>query len=150
MPPSSGGDEVAAVARSFNRMADELTARAQALELSDRARRQLLADVSHELMTPLTAMRGYVETLTMPELRTRRRDPRSAISGSSTEETHRLERIVGDLLDLARLEGGGTAMREEAVDVAALFDRVRERHEREMRRARHSARTARGQRRAAS
>ena len=66
--PEQGGDEVAAVARSFNRMADELTARAHALERSDTARRQLLADVSHELMTPLTAMRGYIETLTMSEL----------------------------------------------------------------------------------
>ena len=66
--PSGGGDEVAAVARSFNRMAEELTARASALDASDKARRQLLADVSHELMTPLTAMRGYVETLAMPEL----------------------------------------------------------------------------------
>ena len=34
-----------------------------------------------------------------------------------TEETHRLERIIGDLLDLARLEGGGTSMRRERVDV---------------------------------
>ena len=106
--PEDGGDEVAAVARSFNRMADELTSRAQALEASDRARRQLLADVSHELMTPLTAMRGYVETLTMPELQldapTRERYLRIV-----TDETHRLERIIGDLLDLARLEGGGTA-----------------------------------------
>ena len=45
-----------------------LTARAEALAASDRARRQLLADVSHELTTPVTAMRGYLETLTMPEL----------------------------------------------------------------------------------
>ena len=56
--PEGGGDEVSEVARSFNRMAEDLAARARALEASDRARRQLLADVSHELMTPLTAMRG--------------------------------------------------------------------------------------------
>jgi two-component system sensor histidine kinase ResE len=49
-----------------------------------------------------------------------------------SEETHRLERIVGDLLDLARLEGGGTTMRQDHVDIAALFDRVAARHEREM------------------
>src|SRR5688500_5484262 len=47
--PDYGGDEVAALSRSFNRMADELAARAQALTASDKARRQLLADVSHEL-----------------------------------------------------------------------------------------------------
>jgi signal transduction histidine kinase len=130
--PDHGGDEVAAVARSFNRMADELTARANALDVSDKARRQLLADVSHELMTPLTAMRGYIETLTMPELEL---DPatRQRYLGIVTEETHRLEHIIGDLLDLARLEGGGTAMRQEAVDVAQLFERVAGRHERELR-----------------
>ncbi len=59
----SGGDEVSALARTFNRMADDLVARAAALAESDRARRQLLADVSHELMTPLAAIRGYTETL---------------------------------------------------------------------------------------
>jgi two-component system sensor histidine kinase BaeS len=133
--PEQGGDEVAAVARSFNQMADELTARAHALELSDKARRQLLADVSHELMTPLTAIRGYIETLTMSELMI---DPgtRQRYLGIVTEETHRLERIIGDLLDLARLEGTATAMRHDEVDVTALFGRVAARHEREMR-ARH-------------
>ena len=130
--PEQGGDEVAAVARSFNRMADELTARASALEGSDKARRQLLADVSHELMTPLTAMRGYIETLAMSELEIDAQT-RQRYLGIVTEETHRLERIVGDLLDLARLEGGGTAMRRAPVDVVALFDRVAERHEREIR-----------------
>lgn len=130
--PEGGGDEVAAVAKSFNRMGDELASRARALDASDRARRQLLADVSHELMTPLTAMRGYIETLAMPDLEldspTRDRYLRVV-----TDETHRLERIIGDLLDLARLEGGGgTAMRREPVNVATLFERVAARHEREL------------------
>jgi signal transduction histidine kinase len=130
--PEEGGDEVAEVARSFNRMAGELAARAQALESSDRARRQLLADVSHELMTPLTAMRGYVETLSMPELQldavTRERYVRII-----DEETRRLETIIGDLLDLARLEGSGAAFRREPVDIGRIFDRVAERHERALR-----------------
>jgi signal transduction histidine kinase len=128
--PERGGDEVAAVARSFNRMADELAKRAQQLEASDRARRQLLADVSHELLTPLTTMRGYLETLSMPNV---------PLDGATRErylsivndETHRLEHIVGDLLDLARLEGGGGTLKRERVPVAALFERVAERHERE-------------------
>lgn len=129
--PDRGGDEVAAVARSFNRMAEELTARAHALAASDKVRRQLLADVSHELMTPLTAMRGYIETLTMPEVRIDEQT-RQRYLDIVTEETHRLERIVGDLLDLARLEGGGITTRQSRVDVAALFARVSKRHEREL------------------
>ena len=63
-----GGDEVSSLARTFNRMAEDLEVRAAALGASDRARRQLLADVSHELMTPLTAIRGYTETLGMADL----------------------------------------------------------------------------------
>ena len=129
--PEGGGDEVAAVARSFNRMADELTARARALEASDKARRQLLADVSHELMTPLTAMRGYIETLSMASVKL---DPatRERYMSIVEDETHRLERIIGDLLDLARLEGGGGTLRHEHVPVAMLFDRVASRHEAEL------------------
>jgi two-component system, OmpR family, sensor kinase len=127
--PERGGDEVAAVARSFNRMADELTARTRALESADRARRQLLADVSHELLTPITAMRGYLETLAMPEVQLDAAT-RERYLGIVNDETHRLEHIVGDLLDLARLEGGGTTLRRERVAIASLFDRVRARHER--------------------
>ncbi len=129
--PTDGGDEVAELARSFNRMAEDLAARARALESSDRARRQLLADVSHELMTPLTAMRGYIETLAMKDLpldvATRER-----YLGIVDEETRRLEHLIGDLLDLARLESGGPAMRTDTVPTAALFDRVAARHEREL------------------
>jgi signal transduction histidine kinase len=129
--PDHGGDEVASLARSFNQMADELAARARALEASDRTRRQLMADVSHELMTPLTAMRGYIETLTMPEVpldaQTRQR-----YMEIITDETHRLEQIIGDLLDLARLEGGGMTLRRERADVEQLFHRVGARHEREL------------------
>jgi signal transduction histidine kinase len=129
--PEHGGDEVASLARSFNQMADELAARANALEASDRTRRQLMADVSHELMTPLTAMRGYIETLTMPDVPL---DPqtRQRYMGIVTDETHRLEQIIGDLLDLARLEGGGMTLRRERADVEQLFNRVSARHEREL------------------
>ncbi len=130
--PERGGDEVTELARSFNRMAADLQARADALTSSDRARRQLLADVSHELMTPLTAMRGYIETLSMTELQL---DPqvRERYLRIVDEETRRLERIIGDLLDLARLEGKGPALRQEPVSIEAILVRVAERHERELR-----------------
>ena len=126
--PESGGDEVAALARAFNRMAADLDTRARALAASDTARRQLLADVSHELMTPLTAIRGYIETLAMPGVAL---DPatRGRYLDIADQETHKLEAIIGDLLDLARLEGGGGTLTLERVPVAELFRRITDRHE---------------------
>lgn len=127
--PGRGGDEIAAVATAFNGMADDLTARAEALASSDQARRQLLADVSHELTTPVTAMRGYLETLTMPEIELDEAT-RTRYLQIIGDETARLERIIGDLLDLARLEGGGGTFVVEDVPVSQVFDRVVARHER--------------------
>ena len=124
----AGGDEVSSLARTFNRMAIDLDSRATALAASDRARRQLLADVSHELMTPLSAIRGYVETLGMADLPLDQ-DTRSRYLGIVEQETHKLEAIIGDLLDLARLEGGGDRLRAEPVAVEDLFRRVADRHQ---------------------
>ena len=127
--PVQGGDEVAAVATAFNSMADDLAARAEALQAADRARRQLLADVSHELNTPVTAMRGYLETLRMPEFDLDE-TTRARYLGIVDDETARLERIIRDLLDLARFEGGGGDLVIGDVAVEQLFERVRARHER--------------------
>jgi two-component system OmpR family sensor kinase len=128
--PVKGGDEIAAVASAFNAMADDLATRAEALAASDRTRRQLLADVSHELTTPVTAMRGYLETLTMSDLQLDEAT-RARYLTIISDETARLERLIGDLLDLARLEGGGGTLRIEPTPVARLFERVTARHERD-------------------
>ena len=129
--PETGGDEVTALARAFNQMAGDLEARTRAMEVSDRTRRQLLADVSHELKTPLAAIRGYAETLAMPEVRLEE-DTRRRYLEIVGDETVKLERIVGDLLDLARLESGGLTLICGAVPAAQLFRRVADRHERDM------------------
>lgn len=125
--PEGGGDEIAALSGAFNRMAGELEARLGELQQADRVRRQLLADVSHELMTPLTAIRGYLETLGMPGV-VRDQATRERYVRIVTEETLRLEAIIGDLLDLARLEGGGVEIETAEVPVSWLFERVAERH----------------------
>lgn len=126
--PVAGGDEVAILAGAFNEMADGLEQRTQALVAADESRRQLLADVSHELMTPLAAIRGYSETMAMPDLNldeaARQRYLRIVV-----DETERMEHIVGDLLDLARLDGGGGSWKQESVSVAALFERALHRHD---------------------
>jgi signal transduction histidine kinase len=122
-----GGDEVAALAHAFNQMAHDLQQRAEQLQAADRTRRLLLADVSHELMTPLTGMRGYLETLSLhassldPETRER-------YLAIIRDETQRVEHIVGDLLDLSRLEGGGESFDVQDVPLEDVFGRVLARH----------------------
>jgi signal transduction histidine kinase len=122
-----GGDEVAALARTFNQMTQDLHARAEQLHAADRTRRLLLADVSHELMTPLTGMRGYLETLSLhaPSLDAETRERYLSII---RDETRRVEHIVGDLLDLARLESGGDSFDAQDVPLEDVFGRVMARH----------------------
>jgi signal transduction histidine kinase len=123
--PEEGGDEIASVAAAFNRMASELAD-------AERARRQLLADVSHELATPLTAIRGYAETLAHPQVPDNA-GARARYVGIIREEVDRLEALVGDLLDLARLDADRSeesrAPAGSPVDVSELFARVVERYQ---------------------
>ena len=122
-----GTDEVAEVARAFNSMADDLERHTTALETSDRLRRQLVADVSHELMTPLTAVLGHLETLGMKDVRLddRERDRQVVVA---TREARRLKRVIGDLLDAARYEAGGVELNQEEIETRELFDQVVARH----------------------
>lgn len=126
----AGGDEIARVAAAFNRMAGELETRDAALRTFDALRRQMMADVSHELKTPLTAMRGYIETLRMPEV-VLDADRRDRYYETIDRETRRLERIVKDLLDLARYEHGSVTLQRRVFDIERLFQNVVGRHERD-------------------
>ena len=128
--PEGGSDEIAYVAAAFNRMASDLAAREEALRASDRLRRQMLADVSHELKTPLTAMRGYVETLRMSDVTL---DPptRERYFATLERETARLDRIIKDLLDLARLENRVGSLDVRLFAMQRVFDHVAQRHEHE-------------------
>ena len=85
-----GTTELASLAQAFNQMADQLAA-------SRDAERAFLLSVSHELKTPLTAIRGYAEGLAEGAF-----EPREAARVIATE-SGRLERLVRDLLDLARM-----------------------------------------------
>jgi two-component system OmpR family sensor kinase len=104
----------------------------EASRASDRSRRQLLVDVSHELRTPLTAMRGYLETLRMTGLHL---DDitRTRYFQTVERETVRLDQIVEDLLDLARLESGVGVLNTRMFAVERVFQHVMLRHERETR-----------------
>jgi signal transduction histidine kinase len=128
--PEQGRDEIARVAAAFNHMAADLEERTDALQLSDRLRRQMLADISHELRTPLTTMRGYLDTLDMPEIVLDEAKRRRYVD-TARRETIRLERIVADLLELARFENGVAAIDTRVVAIERVLDGVARRFERD-------------------
>ena len=90
----------------------------------------MLADISHELRTPLTTMRGYLDTLEMPEI-VLDEDKRRRYIETARRETLRLERIVADLLELARFENGVAAIEARVVAVEHVLTGVARRYERD-------------------
>ena len=114
--PTDGPPEVARLATSFNDLSTEL-------ERTQAAERSFLLSVSHELKTPLTAIRGHAEALDDGVL-----EPASA--GAVIErEARRLERLVGDLLDLARLRRRSFSVAAEPIDLGDVAVSAFERHE---------------------
>ncbi|GAB3078000.1 DUF4153 domain-containing protein [Pedococcus soli] len=107
---ATSGDEVGELARAFNRMS-------ATLELVDRHRRDLVANVSHELRTPISALQAVLENLVDGVSEPGPEELRSALA-----QTERLGRLVGDLLDLSRVEEGVTPLQVAEVDVAELLE----------------------------
>jgi signal transduction histidine kinase len=93
----------------------------------------MLADVSHELKTPLAAMRGYVETLRAEEI-SLDRETRDRYLATLERETIRLDRIVKELADLARLENHVAPLDIRVFSTGRVFEHVVRRHQPEIER----------------
>jgi signal transduction histidine kinase len=84
-------------------------------------RRDFVANVSHELKTPLTVIGGFAETLTMDDLPA---EQRARFVATIRANTERMRRIVDDLLDLSRIESGGWRPVPSTVDAQAAAEEV--------------------------
>ncbi len=113
--PVGGPTELRSLAESFNDMAAELT-RARAAE------RSFLLSVGHELKTPLTAIRGYSEALDEGVL-----TPERAVRVIRTEAA-RLERLIADLINLARLDQQRFDIHPDKVDLVEIAHECANRH----------------------
>jgi signal transduction histidine kinase len=105
-------DEVGRLADAFNRMSTEL----EGLELM---RRDLVANVSHELKTPISALRAHLENLLDG---VERADPETL--QIMLVQSERLGRLVDQLLDLSRLESGDVPLEREQVELGPLVSQV--------------------------
>jgi two-component system sensor histidine kinase BaeS len=112
--PHEGTEELDELATAFNGMSAQLA-------LARDAERAVLLSVSHDLRTPLTSIRGYAEGIEDGTV-----DPGEAAAVVGREAA-RLERLVGDLLALARLRQGVLEVRSEPVDLGAVAREAEER-----------------------
>ena len=103
-PALAGPGELGELADAVRRMAEQLDARLHAVEKLQAVRRDFVANVSHELKTPLTAIRGFAETLSQ-EIPAANHQSRFADTIRANAE--RMQRLVDDLLDLSKIESGG-------------------------------------------
>jgi two-component system, OmpR family, sensor histidine kinase MprB len=111
------GDEVGQLARNFNAMLDRLESSRAALDESVRAQRQLVADASHELRTPVTSLRTNIEVL----LEGAELDPedRRRLLADVVEQSEELSALVNDLIELARGDERGAETDDVRLDGVA-------------------------------
>ena len=96
------------------------------MERLERTRRDYVANVSHEMRTPLTAMRALIEPLKEGMVKTE--DARMRYYDIILREIMRLSRLINDLMELSRLQSGTLAIRTERMKLAELVDDVCERY----------------------
>ncbi len=116
--PVSGPREVRALAESFNRMTEQVQA-------SQQAQRDFLANVTHDLRTPLTSIQGFSQAIIDGVAS----NPSAAQRAAQIiyDEAGRLNRMVQELLDLARVEAGRLTMRRHVVNLTELLSSMGER-----------------------
>jgi signal transduction histidine kinase len=120
----AGDDEFVRVATSMNHMAKRIAEQIRELEEDSRRRQHLLADVAHELRTPVASLKAMAEALRDGVASGAERSEHAA--GAVAESAERLDRLVSDLLELARLDLQELPLHPQPVDLrAAVADCLR-------------------------
>ncbi|MGB1253574.1 MAG: sensor histidine kinase [Candidatus Promineifilaceae bacterium] len=106
------GDEIGRLAQSFNKMSSDLATASQ-------ARKQMTADIAHDLRTPLSVLKGYTEGLKDGALQ-----GDETVYGVMYDEVEHLEHLVNDLRTLSLADAGELTLNQRAVDPKALLERT--------------------------
>lgn len=122
--PIRGQDEVGRLSEAFNLMAQEVNS-------SHRMMKDLLANVSHELKTPLTSIQGFSQAI-LDGANTTEEDYRESCR-IINEEANRMRGLVDDLLLLSQIESGQVSMQHKHIDLQGLLEHTLERFQWELR-----------------
>lgn len=116
-------DEVGQLQQAFRRMAQRITEQWQALSLQDQQRREFIANISHDLRTPLTSLHGYLETLSVKSASLAEAD-RQRYLEIALAQSRKVGRLAQELFELARLEYGVVKPQKEAFSLSELVQDV--------------------------
>ncbi|MBI4189017.1 MAG: HAMP domain-containing histidine kinase [Betaproteobacteria bacterium] len=129
-PPSRSakGDDIDHLAETFSQMADRIMAQMRELQHNDALRSELIANISHDLRTPLAALQGYLETLQVKGS-TLSAEEKSNYLGIALKQSQQLGRLTGKLFELAKFDAGQVtiniepfALEDLVLDVAQQFE----------------------------
>jgi two-component system OmpR family sensor kinase len=116
-------DELGRLGRTFKSMAERIAGQVGALKQTDALRRELVANVSHDLRTPIASLQGYLETLLM-KADTLPAKERNQYLRIAMRHSERLGTLVAELFELAKLESGHTQLHREAFAPGELVQDV--------------------------
>lgn len=119
-------DEIDRLGVTFKEMAGRIRQQVQGLQQTDALRRELVANVSHDLRTPLTSLQGYLETLLLKEGQLSPQEQRSYLE-IAARQSERLGKLVGELFELAKLDAQVIALNVEQFSLAELVQDVAQR-----------------------
>ncbi len=122
-PERSSSDEIDSLGRHYNKMAERIREQLDDLKKHDHLRRELVANVSHDLRTPLAALHGYIETL---KLKSDTFDDatRTEYLDTALKHSRRLTKLVEELFELAKLDASETQLHCEPFSLAELVQDI--------------------------
>jgi len=123
IPPTADGDEIDQLRFTFDVMAERIREQIAELEEQDRLRREMIANVSHDLRTPLTHLQGYIETVLLKE-ESLAPEARREYLEIALRHGERLGRLVSDLFELAKLDALREPIERERLPVGELVQDV--------------------------
>ncbi|MFO7447565.1 MAG: HAMP domain-containing sensor histidine kinase [Ignavibacteriaceae bacterium] len=119
--------ELSEFADSFNEMADTIVSNIEEMKTMDNLRRELVANVSHDLRTPLATIQGYVETILIKTESLSDEDRKKYLQ-TILSSTERLKKLVTELFELSKLEARQTRPKPEPFSIAELIQDVQQKN----------------------